>query len=105
MGSKGKNRDSNEFEGLVTIDPVTAEATVVGPYDPDDDDPNWDVEAFACTVGLTNPPAPVGGLTLPSASSSATLRGLGLAVATVTVVAVGAGIIASRSKWLGKGES
>lgn len=104
MGDTGKNKDGEDFEGLVTIDPTTAEATVVGPYDPNDHDPGWDVEAFACTVGLTNPPAPIGGLTLPRAFSTGNPWRLGLAIVTVATVAMVMGIIASRSKWFGKGK-
>ncbi len=71
---------SFEFEGLIILDPVTAQATTVGPYVPGNFDPDWDVEAFACTVRLTNPPLPVGGVTLPVDLLRTTFSWLGWAV-------------------------
>ena len=56
QGALGSNA-SGSFEGLVTINLETAEATAVGPFDTSNPGPNLDVEAFACAVSSPfNPP-------------------------------------------------
>lgn len=90
LGDQGAVGDdpSGSFEGLVTIAPTTAQATVVGSYVPGTPDPDWDVEAFACTVPLTRATFPVGGVTLPHDPLRAMVSwmvGLATLVATAVV--------------------